>query len=42
MVSVQRQLKKLQCSLLFTVDPKGMSETKEDLKINIAQNIEEN
>ena len=42
MVSVQRQLKKLQCSLLFTLDPKGMSDTKDDLKINIAQNIEEN
>lgn len=42
MVSVQRQLKKLQCSLLFTPDPKGMSDTKEDLKTSIVQNIEEN
>lgn len=42
MVSVQRQPKKLQYSLSLTPDPKGVSDTKEDLKINIAQNIEEN
>lgn len=31
------------CNILsFTPDPKGVLDTKEDLKINIAQNIEEN